>query len=186
MDYDKISDAAASIIRAIGEDPNREGLADTPRRIARMYGEFFSGVGEDPAAVLTTGFEEAHDELVVLRDVPFYSVCEHHFLPFFGSAHIGYVPTGRVVGASKLARALDILARRPQLQERLTAQLADAIYDALAPSGAAVIVSAEHLCMTIRGARKPGSRIATTAARGSLRTQSAARQEFLSLLTGRD
>ena len=147
-----------------------------------MYGELFSGIGKDPASVLTTGFDENCDETVILRDVPFHSICEHHFLPFFGSAHIAYIPTGRVAGASKLARALDILASRPQIQERLTGQLADTLYDTLQPSGAAVIMSAEHLCMSIRGARKPGSKIVTTAARGSLRTQPAARQDLLALL----
>ncbi len=182
MDYDTIRDGVRAILIGIGEDPKREGLADTPRRIAEMYGEFFCGIGKDAASVLSTGFDEAHDEPVLLRDVPFYSICEHHFLPFYGSAHIGYIPTGRVVGASKLARALDILARRPQLQERLTGQLADTIYDTLDASGAAVVISAEHMCMTLRGARKPGSKIVTTATRGSLRTQAAARQEFQWLL----
>ena len=167
---------------AIGENPRREGLADTPRRIADMYGELFSGIGKDPASVLTTGFNEGYKETVVLRDVPFHSICEHHFLPFFGSAHIAYIPTGRVAGASKLARALDILASRPQIQERLTSQLADTLYDTLQPSGAAVIISAEHLCMSIRGARKPGSKIVTTAARGSLKNQPIARQDLFALL----
>ena len=183
MDYDKIQDAITSILHAIGEDPQREGLADTPRRIAEMYGELFAGIGKDPASVLATGFDEGYDETVVLRDVPFHSICEHHFLPFFGSAHIAYIPTGRVAGASKLARALDILASRPQIQERLTSQLADTLYDTLQPSGAAVIMSAEHLCMSIRGARKPGSKIVTTATRGSLKAQSTARQDLFALLS---
>lgn len=182
MDYHKIQDAVTSILHAIGEDPHREGLADTPRRVARMYGELFSGIGVDPADVLTTGFDEGCDEAVILRDVPFHSICEHHFLPFFGNAHIAYIPRGRVAGASKLARALDILASRPQIQERLTGQLADTLYDTLRPTGAAVILSAEHMCMSIRGARKPGSKIVTTAARGSLKTQHAARQDILALL----
>ena len=182
MDYEKIQDAIRSVLVAIGEDPHREGLADTPRRIAEMYGELFSGIGKDPASVLTIGFDEGYDETVILRDVPFHSICEHHFLPFFGTAHIAYLPTGRVAGASKLARALDILASRPQIQERLTSQLADTLYDTLQPTGAAVIMSAEHMCLSIRGARKPGSKIVTTAARGSLKDQPTARQDLLALL----
>ena len=182
MDYDKIQDAIRSVLVAIGEDPQREGLADTPRRVAKMYGELFSGIGQDAASALTTGFDEGHDETVILRNVPFDSICEHHFLPFFGSAHIAYTPTGRVVGVSKLARALDILASRPQIQERLTNQLADTLHDTLRPAGVAVVMSAEHMCMSIRGARKPGSKIVTTATRGSLKTQPTAREEFFALL----
>ena len=182
MDYDRIQNAVREVLVAIGEDPRREGLIDTPRRVAEMYGDLFSGIGKDPAGVLTTGFDEAYDETFILRDVPFHSICEHHFLPFFGNAHIAYIPTGRVVGASKLARALDILASRPQIQERLTSQLADTLYDTLRPSGAAVIISAEHMCMSIRGARKPGSKIVTTASRGNLRTQHEMRQDLLALL----
>ena len=184
IDQEAIKDAVYSIIVALGEDPDREGLLDTPRRVARMYEELFSGLREDPIKVLTTGFEEAHEELVMLRDVTFYSVCEHHFLPFFGTAHIGYIPKGRVVGASKLARALDILAHRPQIQERLTNQLVDAIFDAIQPQGVAAFLDAEHMCMSLRGVKKPGSRVVTSASRGSLRTQSAAKQEFLTLLKG--
>ena len=182
MDYDKIQNAVRDVLVAIGEDPQREGLADTPRRIAEMYGELFAGIGKDPASVLTAGFSEDYDETVILRDVPFHSICEHHFLPFFGTAQIAYIPVGRVAGASKLARALDILASRPQIQERLTGQFADTLYDALQPRGAAVIISAEHMCMSIRGARKPGSKIVTTASRGSLRTQTAERQDIFALL----
>ncbi len=182
MDYDRIQDAIRSVLLAIGEDPQREGLADTPRRIADMYGELFSGIGKNPAKALTTAFNEAYDEPVILRDVPFHSICEHHFLPFFGAAHIAYIPTGRVAGASKLARTLDILASRPQIQERLTSQLADTLYDTLRPAGAAVIISAEHLCMSIRGARKPGSKIVTTATRGNLKTQPMLHQNLMALL----
>ncbi len=178
----KIKDAVASIIEALGEDPKREGLIDTPRRVAEMYKDFFSGLEQDPAQVLATGFEEGHQEVVILRDVPFFSICEHHFLPFYGVAHIGYIPRGRVVGASKLARALDILARRPQLQERLTSQLVDSIYTALQPEGVAAIISAEHMCMTLRGAKKPGSKIVTSSSRGSFKTQAASRSEFLALI----
>jgi GTP cyclohydrolase I len=184
IDQEKIKKAVFSILEAIGEDPKREGLLDTPRRLAEMYQEFFSGIEQEPAEALSTGFEEGHQEMVVLRDIPFYSICEHHFLPFYGTAHIGYIPRGRVVGASKLARALDILARRPQIQERLTTQLVDAIYKTVQPEGAAAILSAEHMCMSIRGVRKPGSKIVTSASKGSFKTLAATKQEFLSLLRG--
>ena len=182
IDQEKIREATASIIRAIGEDPEREGLAETPRRVAQMYAEVFSGLDEDPVKVLATGFDEAHKEMVVVKDILFHSTCEHHFLPFFGKADIGYVPGDRIVGASKLARALDILARRPQLQERLTKQLADAIDVALRPKGLGVIISAEHMCMSIRGARKPGSKILTTVRKGTFRTCDATMREFYSLI----
>jgi GTP cyclohydrolase I len=178
FDKDKIERAAASIIEAIGEDPLREGLADTPRRVASMYAEFFSGLGQDPARVLATGFEEGHREMVVLKDIPFTSICEHHFLPFSGTADIGYVPNGRVVGASKLARVLDILARRPQIQERLTSQVADTIVDSLSAKGVGVVISAEHMCMSLRGVKKPGSRLVTRASRGSISTEEETRREF--------
>ena len=184
IDQEKIKEAVASIIQAIGEDPGREGLVDTPTRFAQMYADFFSGLDRDPSEVLATGFDEAHQEIVVLKDIPFFSICEHHLLPFQGSAHIGYIPRGRVVGASKLARALDILARRPQLQERLTEQLVDAVYKGVKPEGVAAVISAEHMCMTLRGAKKPGSKIVTSASRGSFKTQVATKQEFLSLLWG--
>ena len=182
IDEQKISEAVASIISAIGEDPQREGLRDTPARVAQMYQEFFAGMSQDPSEVLATGFEEDQHEIVVLRDVPFFSICEHHLLPFYGGAHIGYIPNGRVVGVSKLARALDILAHRPQLQERLTSQLVDTIFSAIRPEGVAAVLSAEHLCLTLRGAKKPGSKIVTTASRGSFSTHSATKQEFLTLL----
>ena len=182
IDEQKIGEAVASIISAIGEDPEREGLRDTPARVAKMYQEFFAGLYQDPSAVLATGFEEAQQELVVLRDVPFFSVCEHHLLPFYGGAHIGYIPNGRVVGVSKLARALDILAHRPQMQERLTNQFVDTIFSAIRPEGVAAVLSAEHLCLTLRGATKPGSKIVTTASRGSFSTHAATKQEFLALL----
>lgn len=182
IDTEKIKKSATSIIEAIGEDPRREGLVDTPRRIAAMYEEFFSGLGQDAAEVLATGFEENHREMVVLKDIPFISICEHHFLPFFGTADIGYIPNGRVVGASKLARALDILARRPQIQERLTTQIADTIDEALSPEGVGVVLSAEHMCMSLRGVKKLGSKIVTKASRGSLRSDEATRREFDSML----
>ena len=179
---EKLREAVASLIDAIGEDPNREGLIGTPRRIAEMYEEFFSGLDEDPAEVLSTGFEEGYKEMVVLKDLPFFSICEHHFLPFYGTANIGYVPNGRVVGASKLGRALDILAHRPQLQERLTTQLIDTIADTLQPDGASVVLSAEHMCMALRGIKKPGAKIVTSVSRGIFRTQEATRREFHAML----
>ncbi len=178
IDTKKIERAAASIIEAIGEDPRREGLVDTPRRIAAMYVEFLDSGDQEPSEVLATGFEEGHGEMVVLKDIPFYSICEHHFLPFYGTAAVGYLPNGRVVGVSKLARALDILARRLQLQERLTTQLADAIEEALRPEGVGVIISAEHMCMSLRGVKKLGSRLVTSASRGLIRTEEATRREF--------
>lgn len=183
-DFDDASlrKAVREIIRAVGEDPDREGLRETPRRVAAMYAEVFSGLRLDPADVLRVGFEEGHQELVLVKDIPFYSMCEHHFLPFHGVAHVGYIPNGRVVGLSKLARALEILARRPQLQERLTSQLADAIMTTLEPSGVAVVVRAEHLCMTMRGIRKPGSQTVTSAMRGVFQRGAATRAEFMSLL----
>ena len=147
-----------------------------------MYAQFFSGLLQDPAEVLATGFEESHHEIVLLKDIPFSSICEHHFLPFFGAAHVGYIPGGRVVGASKLARALDILARRPQIQERLTSQFVDAVYTAIRPEGVAVVLSAEHMCMSLRGAKKPGTKIVTSCSRGVFRTQASTKQEFLGLL----
>ena len=184
MDEEKIKKAVSSIIEAIGEDAEREGLVDTPRRVAQMYEEFFSGLGQDPAKELETGFEEGHQEMVILRDIPFFSICEHHFLPFYGIAHIGYVPKGRVVGASKLARALDIIARRPQIQERLTDQIVETIYKTIQPDGVAAVISAEHMCMSIRGVKKSGSKVVTSASRGTFKTQAASKQEFFSLLRG--
>ncbi len=186
IDPGRIERAVAELIEAIGEDRHREGLRDTPRRVAEMYAELFSGMEQDPREVLTVGFEEGHREMVISRDIPFYSMCEHHLLPFYGTAHLGYIPnkSGRVVGASKLARAVEILARRPQLQERLTRQIADAMMDAIQPDGVGVIVEAEHLCMTMRGIKKPGSNIITSATRGLFRSRPATRAEFLSLVKG--
>jgi GTP cyclohydrolase I len=150
VDQESIKAAVMEMLSAIGEDPDREGLRGTPRRIAEMYAEIFAGLDQDPRDVLAVGFEEGHKELVIVKDIPFYSMCEHHLLPFFGQAHVGYIPDGRVVGISKLARATEILARRPQLQERLTTQLADAIMDSLDPEGVGVVVEAEHLCYDAR------------------------------------
>ena len=185
IDREKIENAVTEIIAAIGENPVREGLANTPFRIAEMYAEVFSGLDEDPKEILAVGFEEEeHEEMVVLKDIPFYSMCEHHFLPFHGLAHVGYVPAGRLVGISKLARVVEVLARRPQVQERLTGQIADTIMEALQPHGAGVVIEAEHLCMTMRGIRKPGSRLVTSANRGIFRRYPATRAEFFSILTG--
>jgi GTP cyclohydrolase I len=183
IDRDGVRRAVEGIIAAIGEDPTREGLADTPTRIADMYAEIFSGLSQDPKEILAVAFEEEeHEEMVVLRDIPFYSMCEHHFLPFHGLAHVGYIPRRRLVGISKLARVVEILARRPQLQERLTGQIADTIVDALGPRGVGVVIEAEHLCMTMRGIRKPGSRLVTSANRGIFRTRPDTRAEFFSIL----
>ncbi len=183
MDMQRIRAAVREIIVGVGEDPNREGLRDTPRRVADMYAEVFSGLREDPADVLSVGFEEGHQEMVIVKDIPFYSMCEHHFLPFHGVAHVGYIPNGRVVGLSKLARAVEILARRPQLQERLSTQLADAIMKSLEPQGVAVVISANHLCMQMRGVRKPGSLTVTSAMRGVFQRSNATRAEFMALIS---
>lgn len=181
IDREKIERAVASIIEAIGDDPQREGLADSPRRVAKMYSEFFSGLERDPVAVLATGFEEGHHEMVVLKNISFYSICEHHLLPFYGTASIGYIPNGRVVGASKLARSLDILARRPQLQERLTRQVADTITEGIGPEGVGVKLTAEHMCMTLRGIKRPGAKVVTSARRGTMKTREDAWREFCDL-----
>jgi len=183
VDRETIEQAIRTIIEAIGEDPTREGLIETPRRVAEMYAELFEGLNQDPREVLQVAFEtEKHQEMVILKDIPFYSMCEHHFLPFHGVAHIGYIPEGAIVGISKLARAVEILARRPQLQERLTGQIADAIMEAVKAQGVGVVVEAEHLCMTMRGIKKPGSIVVTSANRGLFRRKMATRQEFLTLI----
>jgi len=187
VDEAKIRTAVASIIKAIGEDPDREGLIGTPERIAEMYAELFEGLEKDPKEELTVDFELGHREMVVLRDIPFYSMCEHHLLPFYGVAHIGYVPNneGRIVGISKLARVVEIIAKRPQLQERMTTQIADAIDEAIKPDGVAVVIQAEHLCMIMRGIKKPGSNVITSAIRGLFRRRAASRAEFFSLIQGK-
>jgi GTP cyclohydrolase I len=181
----RIKKAFTSILEAVGENPLREGLEDTPRRIADMYADIFSGLDMDPRDALVVGFDEGHHEMVILKDIPFYSMCEHHFLPFFGLAHVGYIPKGRIAGASKVARAVDILAKRPQLQERLTTQIAEAMVEALKPNGVAIVIEAEHMCMTMRGVKKPRSKIVTSAMRGIFRENPATRAEFMSLLQGR-
>jgi len=187
FDEAAIKTAVASILKAIGEDPGREGLVDTPSRVAEMYAELFIGLGKEPKEELAVGYELGHREMVIVRDIPFYSMCEHHLLPFYGTVHIGYIPdvSGRVVGLSKLGRVVEIVARRPQIQERMTTQIADAIFDGLKPDGVAVIVKAEHLCMIMRGIEKPGSNVITSAIRGAFRRRAASRAEFLSLVQGR-
>ncbi len=180
----EISKAVASIIKAIGEDPEREGLVETPRRVAEMYAELFAGLDIDPTEELKVGYELGHREMVIVKDIPFYSMCEHHLLPFFGMVHIGYIPdaNGRVVGISKLARVVDIITKRPQIQERMTTQIADAIVDGIRPQGVAVVAQAEHMCMVMRGVKKPGSNIITSAIRGLFRRRAASRAEFFSLI----
>ena len=184
LDMERAEKATRDLLLAVGADAEAEGLRGTPRRIAEMYAEIFSGMWVDPAEYLQVGFDEARDEMVILRDVPFYSMCEHHLLPFHGSAHVGYIPDGRVVGVSKLARVVEGFARRPQLQERLTGQIADCIMTALQPDGVAVVIEAEHLCMTMRGVRKPGSKMVTSAVRGHFKDRDVTRAEFLSLVGG--
>lgn len=185
VDKAKIEQAVRLMIEAIGEDPQREGLLGTPRRIAEMYEEVFGGIGKDPRELLLTGFDEDHREMVILRDIPFHSMCEHHFLPFYGVAHVGYIPRGRVVGISKIARVVETLARRPQLQERLTSQIADIIDEVLQPSGVGVVLEAAHLCMIMRGVKKPGVIVVTSANRGGFRTRQETREEFISLVQGK-
>ncbi len=174
--------SVTDILRAVGEDPEREGLRDTPKRVAALYREIFDGVGVDPVKAIDTVFEEEHQGAVILKDVGFFSTCEHHLLPFFGVAQMGYVPKGKVAGASKLVRALDVVSRRPQLQERMTSQLADAICGALNPAAVVVVVEAEHLCMVMRGVRRPGSKVVTTALRGPFADADACPKELLSMM----
>lgn len=184
VDIDKIEIAITSILESIGEDPHREGLRGTPRRIAEMYVELFSGMGIDAKSELAVSFDEGHNEMVILRDIPFYSMCEHHLLPFYGVAHVGYIPHagGHVVGISKLARVVEVFARRPQIQERMTKQIADAIFEAIDPEGVGVVIQAEHLCMTMRGVKKPGTSVVTSAVRGTFRSKVVTRSEFMSLI----
>ena len=184
FDEEKISRAVTSMLEAIGEDPSRDGLVDTPKRVAKMYTELFAGLNVDPKDELKVGYELGHREMVVAKDIPFYSMCEHHLLPFYGTAHIGYIPNadGRVVGLSKLARVVEIVSSRPQIQERMTTLIADAIMDAMNPSGVAVVVQAEHMCMMMRGVKKPGSNIITSAVRGAFLKRPEVRAEFFSLL----
>jgi GTP cyclohydrolase I len=184
IDQEQIRLAVASILDALGEDIEREGLAETPRRVAELYGDLFSGLSRDASEALETTFDGTDVGLVAFGNLPFFSMCEHHLLPFIGTASVGYLPDGRVAGASKVARALDILARRPQMQERLTVQLADALVDSIRPKGVGVILGAEHLCMSLRGVKKPGTRMMTSAYRGEFKTNPDLRQEFRSMTRG--
>ncbi|HTK11358.1 MAG TPA: GTP cyclohydrolase I FolE [Ktedonobacteraceae bacterium] len=179
----QLEDIVFHLLKAVGENPEREGLRETPRRVAESYKELLWGMNQDAREVLGVTFEEDHHELVIVKDIPFFSLCEHHMLPFHGLAHVAYIPDGRVIGLSKLARAVEIFSRRLQLQERLTSQIADAIDDALHPTGVGVVVEAVHLCMTMRGVRKPGSQTVTSAMRGIFQKNSASRAELLSLLS---
>ena len=182
MDKQRIEAAVREILIAIGEDPDREGLVETPSRVARMYEEIFGGLEDNPTRHLKL-FDESSEEMVVVRDIPLYSMCEHHLIPFLGKAHIAYIPSdGRVIGLSKLARIVDCFARRPQLQERLTSQVADFLYENLQPMGVAVVIEAEHLCMTMRGARAAGALTQTSALRGCMRTEAKTRNEVMLLL----
>ena len=183
---EKIEQAVRMILEAVGEDPDREGLAQTPARVARMYREVFSGLHQDPADELTTIFNEDHNEVVLVRGITFYSMCEHHLVPFFGHAHVAYIPQGsRITGLSKLARLVESAARRPQLQERLTATVADALVSRLDPVGVAVMVEAEHMCMAMRGVNKPGTNTVTTAVRGRCAQDAQLRAEVFSLMRER-
>lgn len=184
FDLPRIERAVREILLAVGEDPDREGLLRTPERVARSFGELFSGLRENPRQHLGVTFDEQHREMVVLRDIPFASACEHHLLPFTGRAHIGYIPEGRVVGLSKLARLVEGYARRPQVQERLTSEIANAIMEELRPDGCGVVIEAAHTCMTIRGVRKPGAVMITSAMRGGFRRRPETRAEFLSIIRG--
>lgn len=184
-DLEAIEGAVRTILEAIGEDPTREGLLETPARVARMYAEVFDGLHQDPREILERVFvQEEHRELVMVKDIPFYSMCEHHLVPFHGSAHVAYLPKGTLTGLSKLARLVEAYARRPQLQERLTTQIADTLMDVVDPYGVLVVVEAEHLCMSMRGVRKPGSLTVTSAVRGTFAQNAATRSEAFSLLFG--
>jgi GTP cyclohydrolase I len=187
IDEAAIKKSVREIIKAIGDNPQRDGLLETPRRVAEMYHELFAGMDKDPREELKVGYELGHREMIILKDIPFYSMCEHHLLPFYGVVHIGYIPNaeGRVVGISKLARVVECVSRRPQIQERMVSEIADAINEGLKPDGVAVVVQAEHLCMVMRGIKKPGSSVVTSALRGSFQKRAAARAEFMSLIHGR-
>lgn len=184
MDTQKIEQGVRLILEGIGEDVTREGLQKTPERVARMYEEVFSGLEENPARHFETTFDEHHEEMVLVRDIPFYSMCEHHLVPFFGLAHVAYIParSGRICGLSKLARLVDAYAKRPQVQERLTSQIADTLIAQIHPQGALVVLEAEHLCMSMRGVKKPGSKTTTSAVRGIFESSQVTRQEALNLI----
>nr|WP_049822382.1 GTP cyclohydrolase I FolE [Arthrobacter sp. H41] len=186
VDLPRIQRAVREILIAIGEDPERDGLLDTPKRVAKAYAEMFAGLHQDAEDILSTSFDLNHQELVLVKDIPFYSTCEHHLVPFHGTAHVGYIPAadGRVTGLSKLARLVEVFARRPQVQERLTTQIVDAIMTHLQPEGAIVVIECEHMCMSMRGIRKPGAKTVTSAVRGQIR-ETATRAEAMSLILGR-
>lgn len=184
MDKEKIEQGVKLILEGIGEDPTREGLRKTPRRVANMYEEVFAGLSGDPAEFFETTFDEHHEEMILVRDIPFYSMCEHHLVPFFGLAHVAYIPAsdGRICGLSKLARLVEVYAKRPQVQERLTSQIADTLIDQLHPQGVIVVLEAEHMCMSMRGVKKPGTKTVTSAVRGIFEKSQATRSEALSLI----
>ncbi len=184
MDKEKIEQGVRLLLEGVGEDINREGLKDTPKRVAAMYAEIFQGIVQDPKDVLVATFGENHEEMVLVKDIPFYSVCEHHLMPFVGKAHVAYIPgqDGRIAGISKLARVVDVISKRLQVQERLTTQISDTLMDCLKPRGVMVVIEAEHLCMSMRGINKPGSVTVTSAVRGIFKTKIASRQEMLSLV----
>lgn len=186
VDRSRIEAAVREILAAIGEDPNRSGLVGTPARVAKSYEEMFAGLHQDASELLSTTFDLEHEEMVLVKDIPFYSTCEHHLVPFHGTAHVGYIPShdGKVTGLSKLARLVELYARRPQVQERLTTQIADALMGSLAPRGAIVVIECEHMCMSMRGIRKPGAKTVTSAVRGQLHDP-ATRSEAMSLILGR-
>ena len=187
VDLPRIEKAVREILEAIGEDPDRDGLQRTPERVARMYAEIFGGIDQDPSEELEVTFEAGHDEMVMVRDIPLYSACEHHLTPFIGKAHVAYIPNddGRITGLSKLARLVDVYARRPQVQENLTTQIADTIERVLQPRGVLVVIEAEHLCMSMRGVRKPGTTTITSAVHGLFRSDPATRAEAMQLIHGR-
>jgi GTP cyclohydrolase I len=187
VDQPRIEAAVREILAAVGEDPDRPGLVDTPARVARAYAETFAGLRQDAAEVLGTTFDEGHEEMVLVKDIALYSTCEHHLVPFHGTAHVGYIPgaDGRVTGLSKLARLVEVYARRPQVQERMTRQIADSLHEALHPRGVIVVIEAEHLCMAMRGIRKPGTTTVTSAVRGIFRENPATRSEAMGLILGR-
>ena len=184
FDAARVEAAVRELLLGLGEDPDRSGLQDTPARVARYYAEQFAGLGRDPCEILRTMFDEGHDEMVLVKDIEVWSVCEHHLVPFFGDAHVGYIPNekGEITGLSKLARLVDLYAKRPQVQERLTTQIADALEKVLKPRGVIVVIQAEHLCMSMRGVRKPGAKTVTSAVRGAFRDSASTRAEAMSLL----
>ncbi len=185
IDHARIERAVREILIAVGEDPDREGLQETPGRVARMYEEVFSGLKENPAYHLRKTFTQKYDEMVIVKDITFQSMCEHHLLPFIGVAHVAYLPNGKIVGLSKLARVIEVVSRRPQVQERITETVADLIEQELQPKGVAVVIEAEHFCMCMRGVRKPGSRTVTSAMRGGFKANHSTRMELMSLIYGK-